>query len=538
MELGEYARIVQKWWWLLVLCALLFAGTAFLVNINMTPTYEASTLLVIGGGVDVVNPTTGELQTSEKLAQTYAELVKTRPILRAVRRTLDLPHEPTVKASIIRSTQLLRITAVDTEPARAAAIADELARQLIQQSPSGTERQDQAYRQFVDGQLAQIQEEIDSLTFAIQEARVAGQNDTVTRYQGELSLRRDTYSQLLRFLSSSSTNHIRAVEEAAIPSTPTSPKTLQNTALAAVVGLMLAGGIAFLIEYLDTSIKELGDVEKALGLPGLGSIITMPASGNSTATLVSADPLSPYAEGYRMLYTSLRYSVPASIERRVFLVTSPGPYEGKSTITANLAAVIALAGAKAIVVDADMRRPRQHELMGSRTECGLSSLLVGEINDIASVLQKTAIEGLSLLPCGTIPPNPAELLGSRRMSELLGELAKLADVIIMDSPPLLAVADAGILAGLATGTILIAEAGRTTFQTAAHALEILERAKAKPLGIVLNRVDPHGGKGYGYGYYYHYRYTSRADADRMPKGSGLVDRLLAIRNQLRPGHSG
>ena len=245
MELREYLHIALKWWWLFVLCTLLGGGAAFLVSSNMTPVYEASTLLMIGGGVDVVNPTTGELQTSEKLAQTYAELLKTRPVLEAVQAALGLPEKPEVQVALVRSTQLLRITASDTDPARAAATADALAEELILQSPSAPQRQEQQYRQFVDQQLSELQAEIDALTLAIEQARGAGLTDTASAYQEELNARRATYSSMLGFLSSSATNFIRVVEPAEVPEEPTTPKTMQNTLLAAVVGAILPAAQPF-----------------------------------------------------------------------------------------------------------------------------------------------------------------------------------------------------------------------------------------------------------------------------------------------------
>ena len=209
-----------------------------------------------------------------------------------------------------------------------------------------------------------------------------------------------------------------------------------------------------------------------------------------------------------MLRTNLRYSLPSTTDKRVFLVTSPGPVEGKSTIVLNLAVVMAQAGQWVIVVDADMRRPRMHKLLGCRNVLGLSSLLVGEVESIEQVLQPTETDALQLLPCGTIPPNPAELLASPRMSELLEQLSERADVILVDSPPLLAVTDAGILASIVTGTILVVQAGRTKLGACAYGMEALERVGGKALGVVLNGLNV-GRRGYynNYLYQYHYSYS-------------------------------
>ena len=183
----------------------------------------------------------------------------------------------------------------------------------------------------------------------------------------------------------------------------------------------------------------------------------------------------------------------------------------------------------------DMRRPRLYRILGHATETGLSSLLIGEADGVESLLQPTEVPDLFVLPCGTKPPNPAELLASPRMAEVLEELCAVADVVFVDSPPLLAVADAGILAALATGTIMVAEVGRTGVEACAQALEILERAEAKPLGMVLNRVRTKGRGAYGYGYgYYHYAYHY-TERDGAENGNGHRPAGNLLERVFRPG---
>jgi len=532
VELREYFSIAIKWWWLFVLCAILGAGASYLVTSRQAPTYEASTLLMIGGSMDVVNPTSTEIRTSVELAQTYAELLKTRSIVQPVKDTLGLPSDafsgsntPSVSVTLVRDTQLMRISVVDTLPIRAAAAADELARQLILQSPSAPERQDQTYREFVRQQLAELQDEIDTLSRAIASERESGDPDRVLWLQSELSSRRSTYSDMISYLNNSATNFVEVVDTAVVPTNPIGPKTMQNTMLAAVVGLMVAGGVAFLIEYLDDSIKGQVDVEQALGLPTLGVVAQISENGAQPERIAIAHPLSSYVEGFRMLRTNLRYSLPSSSERRIFLVTSVGPAEGKSTTVANLGVVMAQAGHKTIVVDGDLRRPALHKIMRCSNEVGLSSLIVGEAVTLEQALQPTEVEGLQVLTSGIIPPNPAELLGSPRMAQLLERLSQEAEVILIDSPPLLAVTDASILASMASGTILVAEVGRTRLDACAQAMEALERVGGKLLGVVLNRLDTRRRRYYRYNYYY-YTYAGYGSDGHRTKKRSLVDRLI------------
>jgi polysaccharide biosynthesis transport protein len=502
VELRQYWAILVRWWWLFVLCAVLGGGAAYLVSINMQPTFEASTLLLVGGSVDLVNPSTGEIQTSQRLAQTYAELLKTRPILEATQQNLGLRHKPKVTVSLLRNTELMRITVADTIPSRAAATANELANQLIRRSPSDPEGREQGYREFVHAQLDDLEAEISLLGEALLAEQEAGNTERVLRLQQELTTRRASYSEMLNYLKSSSVNYIRVIEDAIPPTTPTSPKVLQNTMLAAVVGLMLAGGAAFLIEYLDDSVKGQTDIEVILDLPTLGMVAELDdtTNGNMPAKLALNHPFSSFVEGFRMLRTRLRYSLD-STEPRVFLVTSVGPGEGKSTTVSNLSVVTAQAGLKTLAIDADLRRPMLHKIFEVENESGLSTYIVGEAASPDAVIQPTQTDGLWLMPSGIIPPNPAELLNSPRMTGMLDQLRERFDVILIDSPPLLGVADASILASLVSGTILVAEVGRTRLDMCQQAAAQIERVNGKLLGVVLNRLNTRRG-----GYYYHYNY--------------------------------
>ena len=522
MEIREYYAIVLKWWWLLVLCTMLGGGAAYLVSTQLPPTYQSAALLMIGSSLEVVNPTTGELATSEKLAQTYAELVTTRPIMEATMLALDLPAKPEVSVTLVRNTQLLRITVSGQDARRVAATANELARQLILQSPSDPQRDEQSYREFVRRQLQELEVEMAALSQAIVD-REGAPSDELERLQAELNSRRGNYSMLLSYIKGSSVNYVTIFERAQVPQEPIGPKVLQNTVLAAVVGLMLAGGAAFLIEYLDDSVRGPEDIEQALGLPVLGTIARTGKDYAGFEIVLLRHPKSSFAEAYRILYTNLRYALPASTKERSFLFTSVGAEEGKTTISSNVAAAMAMAGQRTVLIDADLRRPRQHTVWGLENEIGLSSFLVGEVDDVATILRPTEIEGLTIIPSGPVPPNAAELLNSVRMEELLQGLRDQADVLILDSPPVFAVTDAAILASMVTASILVVEAGRTQLRACAGAVEALKRAADNFVGVVLNNVELKR-RGYGhysyYGGYYSYGSSYGDLASDDPKGSG------------------
>lgn len=199
------------------------------------------------------------------------------------------------------------------------------------------------------------------------------------------------------------------------------------------------------------------------------------------------DPRSPVAEAYRSLRTNLEFS---SLDHplRTVLLTSPGPEEGKSTTLANLAVTTAQTGRRVIVVDCDLRRPRQHEIFGISNGVGLTTMMRDEGALAHPPLQETEVAGLWVLPSGPLPPNPAELLASQRMGQVIERLKELADQVLFDAPPVVAVTDAAVLAGRMDGVLLVINAGSTKRELARRAKEVLERVNARLIGAVLNNV--------------------------------------------------
>jgi len=299
------------------------------------------------------------------------------------------------------------------------------------------------------------------------------------------------------------------------------------------VGLMIAGGAAFLIEYLDDSVRDQHDVVDILGLPMLGAVARLSEEQTLPNLLTHKEPRSPLTEAFRMIRTNLSYALPAQEGTRRYLVTSAGPTEGKSTVVANLAAVMGQAGQRVLLIDADLRRPKLHKAYEVPSKPGLTSYLTGMVDSVDEVINETAVPGVRVVPCGPLPPNAAELLNSERMRQMLAELDARCDVLLLDSPPLLAVADAAILACMVSGVILVLEAGQTRLDGAAVAIGALERADAKILGAVMNNVRM-GRRGYGsnYYYYYYYYYAHDEDGDR-PEGPAVETQMLRERRRQR-----
>ena len=513
LDLRRYVAVLRRWWWLIIGCALLAAASAYVISTQMTPVYKASVTLLVHQASTSGTSDYAAILTSERQARTYAEMLTEQPVLEAVveQSGFDISWQQLashVDVELVQDTQLIRLSVEDTDNARAAQAANAVADTFIAQNKA---LQQERYAE----SLSSVRQQMDELSVLIEETQTAidslGVPETVqqeaelSRLETILAGYRTSYVGLLqsyeqmRLTAAQTADNVSVFRRAEMPDfdQPIRPRKIMNTALAGVVGGMLAVGVAFLVEYLDDTVKTPEDVSRALGLDTLG-VIGKLAKG--TEELVSvARPLSPVSEAFRVLRTNIRFS---SVDKpiRTLLVTSAGPTEGKSTTAANLAAVMAQAGLKAIVVDADLRRPRLHQVFGIHPRGGLTgSLLEGTMD---GRLQPSQVEGLAVLPAGERPPNPSELLGSRRLRELLGLLTQHVDVVVIDSPPVLPVTDAAVLAQNVDGVLLVVDAGETRRGIAQHAVESLRQVGANVIGAVLNRV-PTGKRGY-YHYYREY----------------------------------
>ena len=287
------------------------------------------------------------------------------------------------------------------------------------------------------------------------------------------------------------------LQAAEVPSAPIRPKKAQNIVMAGLLGLFFGLCLALLQELFDDRINSPEEAERVLRLPNLGHIPMIEEEGLRLIKDISA--FSPLMESYRSLRTNINFAAVGSPIRSL-VVTSSVPAEGKSTTVANLAMAMALDSKRVIIVDADLRRPSQHKLFKIDSSPGLTDLLVGT-HTIEEVIRETGVEGVSVIPAGSPPPNPAELLGSSAMGHLLATLEASADVVLFDSPPALAVADSVVLASRTNGVLLVIGYGETKKTNTRKAIEILSRANAHVLGTVLNRMDG-PSSGYYYGKYY------------------------------------
>ncbi|NLG70992.1 MAG: polysaccharide biosynthesis tyrosine autokinase [Chloroflexi bacterium] len=516
MELRQYLEIVRKWLWLVVLAVGIAAGASLVASLMATPLYTTKTTLMVGRVTQNPDPSSMEINTGQQLAATYAQLSVREPVLKGAIDSLGLninweSLRNRVRANVIPQTHLLEINVIDSDPYRAKLLADAIAQQLILQSPtmdeSITQEQLAFTRQLMDELQRKIEDAQQESILLNQELDAANSARAIQDLQNQINVLetkmnnwQNTYSQLLASLQGGNVNALSVIEEASIPRRPFSPDVVMNVALAAVIGLLLAVGGIFLIEYLDDTIKSPEDINRTTGLSTLGTISRIEGQEYPEKLVALHHPLHPVVETYRVLRTNLQFS---SLDKplNTLAVTSPGPSEGKSLTISNLAVVMAHSGLRVILVDADLRRPTLHKIFGVSNHYGITDIILHGDTSPEEKLQNTEHELLRVLPSGVLPPNPAELLGSDRMRETIYYLTGCADIVLFDTPPALLFADPAILGIHLDGVLLVNDFGGTRRSDARKAVENLRRVKVNILGVVLNNVPPSAGGSY-YNYYY------------------------------------
>jgi succinoglycan biosynthesis transport protein ExoP len=522
LELRAFYHMGRKWAWLIVMGAALAGGGAFVASSLVTPVYEASATLRISPPNAEGMSDYSTLLAGQRLVRTYAQLLIERAVLEEVIGNLGLKVKPQdlekrVRIETVPDTELIKIRVEHTNPAAAQAIANDIPPVFLAQDRRLQTLRYAELKANLAAKMEELEGEIRGLQEGIARQKAVGtgaEDAGLVLWQGDLEQARTNLTTLMQnygqveLAEAQSGTSITVVAPAAQPESPIRPHRVQNTLLGVIAGALLAGVMGLVIEYLDDTLKTPDDIQAALGTATLGAICRSRDGTDLTPLALEAEPQSIEAESFRVLRTNVQFSQVDRTVRRL-MVTSPGPVEGKSTVVANLAVAMAQAGQRVIVVDADLRRPQQHKLFGLDNTRGLTGALLAETPELGSWLQRTSVGNLRVMMSGILPPNPMELLGSKRMRELLARLGDEADVVVVDSPPVLAAADAAVLSRQVDGTLLLVESGGTRRGQAQEALQALEQVRAKVLGVVLNKVDI-DGKG---SCYYHYGSDSRLDND-------------------------
>ncbi|MBO9523182.1 MAG: polysaccharide biosynthesis tyrosine autokinase [Nocardioidaceae bacterium] len=461
MELTDQLRILRRRWLSIVIVALLAAGSALTLSLASPKQYSSTALLFVSKpDSDAATAFAGN-QLSEARVQSYADLVHTRKIAEGVIDHLGLGLTPTalarhVQAKVRDNTVNLAITVTMSDPGLAQRVAEEYVEDLV-------------------------------------------------------DLVRDLETPPGKKVAS-----IKAtvVDRASYSATPVAPRPLFNTMLGGLLGLLAGIGIALLRDRLDTRVGSAADLSTLTGSSVLGAIGWDPEM-RSRPLVTSLSSHAPRAEAFRVLRTNLQF-VEVDSAHKVFVFSSAVPGEGKTSTSVNLALSSAQAGARTLLIEADLRRPRAARWLGLLEDVGVTSVLVGRIG-VADAIQTDPQTGLDFLASGPVPPNPAELLQSQAMSEMLAHLRRAYDVVVIDAPPLLPVADAALLAAHADGVILVTRHGRTRRDQVGHCLDRLAQVDGRLVGVVLNMIRRGTSDAYGYGYGYGYaplaRHRDRSKAD-------------------------
>lgn len=532
LELRDYLGILRRRKWFIILPTVVILVAAITASLLTTPIYEAAADVMIESNKrsTVIADFAVPAEDPTRELQTQIQVITSRPVAEeaAKRLQLNMPPEAIqarISAQVLGQTSIIRIRARDASASLARDVANGVAATYIdlrrKAALDNFAQQANDLQKKVDEATAELQQREAELADAI--ARARGEKTTDTGSQAlvaTLTNRREqaaavqsfwkTALDKLQIQSNLQTSSAEIVAPATLPSSPVEPKLSRKVIFALTIGILLGAGIAFLVEYLDDSLRSKQDAEKAFGAPILGMIPRAQSwSDRHNAMLLSVkDPASTTAEAYRSVRTNLQFALLDS-GSRVVLVTSPSASEGKSTTAANIAVVLAQSGKSVIIVDCDLRRPRVHKFFELRNTEGVTTAILAE-RPLVDLLQRPRIAGappsLLALTSGPIPPNPADLLGSARVTELIETLGTLADYVIIDSPPIVPLSDAAVIAPKADGVIVVAKAGQSSRRASAQAAEKLDAVGATILGVVLNEVTPSFGEpGYYYDYYYYYQ---------------------------------
>lgn len=484
MELRDYLRIMRAHWIVILLATVLGAGVAFGWSLLQPKVYTAdATGLVTATSND---GSTGSALIGNQLAQSrvksYLNLGSWRAVAEHAIDELSLDASPESLVSRVTvsnplDTTALKVTATGNTPEAAQALA---------------------------------------------EAWMRGMSMEIAKLEGGTG-------------SAPGAVALTVGDSARLPTSPSSPNTRLNVALGALVGLALGLGYAFLRHILDRRVRHPRDIERETGISVIG---TLPLEKNLTGerqvidfSLGSSDRVSHHTvEAMRELRTNLQF-IDVDNPPRVIVVTSSVPGDGKSTVSVNLASSLAAAGQWAILIDCDLRRPVVADIFGMSKDAGLTDILAGraQLEDVAFRPQKDT--PLAVIGAGRIPPNPSELLGSHRMRDFVRTLSESA-IVILDSPPVLPVTDAAVLAGSADGVIIVASSGKTTFDMLQRAVANITRSTGRVLGIVLNRVPRTGSASAYYGREYYGSYEAYA-ANEEPSAAAEMQQPTSRRTRAK-----
>ena len=504
IELRRVSAIILRRWWWLALLTVLGALAGYVISRQQTPVYQATTTVLVGDSIKSTNVDRVDIQVSEALVQTYVEVAHRQPVLQGVVSALNLNGswqalDKQIQVTQIESTQLIEIVVEGNSPEMARMIADEIVNQLILLSPTNSEgRDNESINTFNREQITSLQERIVTGQNRLQEIETAMSKSISEIELADLQREKATLNGLivewernytdLLLLTEPKRNptQLSVIESAHSNNNQIRPRVQLNTLLGGVLGMIIGLGLIFLLDFLDDTYKSLNDFSQSEEVNILGSIRKIKGRKLSDKIVARMHPHSPITESYRIIRSRIRFK-PTDKPTRSIMVTSSMPEEGKSVTAANLAVVFAQANFRTVIVDADLRHPALHEVFEVNNEVGLGDMLSSTDIKIEDCIRDTSVNNLKILTSGMPLLDPSERLGSERMKEILDELKSVAEVIIVDSPPVLVYADAIVLSGRLDGVIMVIQAGKSTRAAITQTLFDLQNANANLLGSIFNQ---------------------------------------------------
>jgi succinoglycan biosynthesis transport protein ExoP len=519
MDISSYFRPLIKYWWLLGLATLVAIISSTIVAWRQLPVYQAHATLIIGRSVYEPNPSANDLYLGQQLAGFYADIGNRDNIRNATREALGLNALPPYNVRTVPNSQMLVIDVTDTNPERAMAVANEIANQLINQTPTNQSGGQQSRQEFIDQQLSQLEDGIKETNDEIAKlqgelsnlnsaSQIANLQQQIAALNTKLSNLQTNYATLINNSQQGALNTLSLIESASLPQTPIGPNKPIIILLSAAIALAIAAGAAYLLEFLDNTVQSPDEVTRLTRSDTIGFLYDI-GKEDTKGIYVAKNPRSALAEAYRSLRTNLDF-LGINKPLKSILVTSSGVGEGKTTVSANLATVLAQGGKKVAIIDTDMRRPRLHKLFEFENTRGLSDIFLGKA-DIQDAITVCGDEKIMVISAGSTPPNPTDLINSGRMDTILDILKESVDIVVVDGPPFL-VADAALLASKVDGVLLIVRYGHSLKTAVRDVVDQLKFLEVRVLGVVINSL-PKSLEEYGQHYRYYDRIYSDDEAD-------------------------
>lgn len=547
LKLLDYLRIIRRRRWIVVAAVLVSLAASIAFSARATRIYSAHAEVLLESSADESVFDREGSASDPLLVETQVEVLKSRPVGIEARKRLGRAAAAieTVGVSQVGRTRVLRVEVESSSPRTAQRAADmfanvyiemrraaavnsafDIAEQVLQKAQEAKSKLDDIDRRLAIARTGRSPNPAEVQRLENERGPIAAQyaafQEKYDQFQVDAQLRR---------------GGVQLLATAALPTSPVRPAPVRNAALATLLGLLVGITAAFVADFLDDTVRGLADV--AATSRGVPVLATIPAIADwkqrDRPRLVGIeDPGSIASEAYRSLRTSLQF-IGLRQDVGTLLMTSPMASEGKTTTLANLAVTLSRAGRRVVCVDCDLRRPRLNEFFGLANDVGFTSVLLGD--EPLSAALKTVNVGtageLRVLPSGPLPPNPAELLGTRRVAELLQALRSDADIVLLDAPPLLPITDATVLSSRVDGVLVVATVRVTSRRHLGRALDLLRQADAATLGLVLNGAGTEGGYGGGYGYAYRYE-SGRHESGPVASMEALSADVLADPRELRP----